>query len=152
MENLKTDTMEMTPVAKPRIAIFLISLLAAFQVVRIFALPIIQGVFDGKYSEAWLYPAMVDMVIGASALVIGYALWKKRGLAVWTIAIVWFVISVFDHMDAFTVIATTTEALPPGFPPQASSAMAGLLVMSALELLALVTLTRSKLRNYYLGR
>ncbi len=143
-------TAQPIPVVKPKIIIALISLLAVFQTMRVFALPIIQGVFGGQFSDAWLFPAMTDVVIGVSAIFVAYALWRMRGLAVWTVAIVWFVISISDHLDAITVIANTTEALPPGFPPSAASAITMLSVMSAIEIGALITLIGLKLRTYYL--
>ncbi|MCI0559869.1 MAG: hypothetical protein MN733_15370, partial [Nitrososphaera sp.] len=66
---------------KPKVAIILISLLAALQVVRVLAYSLVQETLAGAYSEAWLFPAMVDIFVGVLALPVAYALLKKRGLA-----------------------------------------------------------------------
>lgn len=144
------NTAQTMPVPKPKTIVTLIALLALFQFIRVFALSLIQGVLSGQYSDAWLFPAMTDVVIGVSAIFVAYALWRMRGLAVWTVGIVWFIISISDHLDAMTVAVNTTEALPPGFPPTPTATVIMLAVMSALEIAALIALTSGKLRAFYL--
>ena len=51
-------------------------------------------------------PLIGDAVIGLSALVVAYLIWKKRGLWVWTSVIVWNVVAIWDALSAF-VIQTT---------------------------------------------
>ena len=136
---------------RPKVAIGFFSILALFQIVRVSALTIVQGVIAGKYSEAWIYPGMVDIAIGVAAPFIAYALWKKTGLGVWTIAIVFFVLSIFDHMDAITVAARTMDAIPPGLPSDKIMAVLMLSVSSIIELFAIKLLVSRKLKSYYLG-
>ena len=136
---------------RPKVAIGFFSILALFQTIRVSALPIVQGVMAGKYSEAWIYPGMVDIAIGIASPFIAYALWKKTGLGVWTAAIVFFVLSIFDHMDAITVVARTMDAIPPGLPSDKTMAILMLSVSSVIELFAIKLLISKKLKSYYLG-
>ena len=136
--------------SRPKWAIGFLSFLAIFQVIRIFAYSLIQDVLAGKYSEAWLYPAIVDVFVGVAAIFVSYLLLRRTGLAVWTVGITFFVISIADHFDAITVIAHTTAALPSFFSAGKSPAIIQLVVMSIIELLAITLLASKKLRSYYL--
>lgn len=135
-----------------RLQIIAIAVLALLQTIRILAYPLAQDVLAGRESLEWLYPAYVDMFVGITAPFVAFAIWRRTGLAVWTTAIVWFVISILDHLDAVTVVLNVTAPLPKSFPGSSPSVAAiSLLVQSALEGLALVALTRPKLRAQYLG-
>jgi hypothetical protein len=135
-----------------RIQIIAIAVLALLQTIRILAYPLAQDVLAGRESLAWLYPAYVDMFIGITAPFVAFAIWRRTGLAVWTTAIVWFAISITDHLDALTVILNMPGPLPSSFPGGSPSVAAiSLVVQVALEGLALLALTRSKMRSHYLG-
>jgi len=135
-----------------RLQIIAIAVLALVQTIRIFAFQLAQDVFAGSASIEWLYPAYLDMFVGITAPFVAFAIWRRTGLAVWTTAIVWFTISILDHLDAVTVILNVTGPLPSSFPAGSpSSAVMFLLVSVALEGLALVSLTRAKMRTHYLG-
>src|SRR5712691_9601469 len=137
---------------KPGLAIILIAVLALIQVVRIGAFQLAQDVFAGHEAVAWLYPAFVDIFIGITAPFVAFAIWRKTGLAVWVTAIVWFTLSIFDHLDALTTALNVTGPLPGSFPAGSlSGAVTFLLVASALEAMALVWLTRGKMKSHYLG-
>jgi hypothetical protein len=63
----------------PRVAIILVGLLALMQIPRVTAYPIIQDVLSGNYSEAWLFPAMMDVFVGVLALFIAISVWRGKG-------------------------------------------------------------------------
>src|SRR5712692_4538163 len=94
---------------RPRLAV-VIAVWALVQVVRITAFPIVQGVLAGLDSPAWLFPAFGDMFIGITAPLVAFAIWRRTGLAAWVTAIVWFTLSISDHMDALT--SALTAPLP----------------------------------------
>jgi len=140
-----------SPAKSPRVAIVLLGALALFQIIRAGAFLIIQEVLAGKTSEAWLFPAGVDMFIGVAALFVAIALWTRKGLAVWTIAIVFFCISISDHLDAITVVLNTREPLPAMMSGAPSSTATMLAVMSLVEAFAIWVLTWKSLRRHYLS-
>lgn len=135
-----------------RLQIVAISLLAVIQTVRILALQLAGDVLAGRELLEWLFPAYVDIFIGITAPFVAFVIWRRIGLVVWTAAIVWFTISILDHLDAVTVIVNMTGQLPGSFPGSSpSAAVISLLVQVALEGLALVLLMRAKMRSLYLG-
>ena len=118
---------------------------------RITAFSIAQSVIAGNDSAAWLYPALADMFIGITAPFVAFALWRKRGLAVWVTALVWFSISIFDHLDGLTaaLASPVPVALGGGSAP---IAITGFLVFTLLDIGALALLTHRKMRVHYLAR
>ncbi len=136
--------------ARPRVAIIAIAVWALIQVSRITAFSITQGVSAGVDSAAWLFPAFMDMFIGITAPFVAFAIWRKTGLAVWVTAIVWFVLSLSDHIDALT--ALFTAPLPQSMSAMGSSGfMIVLLINIVLDLAVLILLTRGKMKSHYLG-
>jgi hypothetical protein len=141
-----------SPPAKwPRVAIVLLGALALFQIIRAAAFLIIQDVLAGKTPIEWLFPASVDVFIGVTALFVALALWTRKGLAVWTIAIVFFCISISDHLDAITVVLNTKGPLPAMMSGAPSSTATMLVVMTLVEAFAIWGLTTKSLRAHYLG-
>ncbi len=137
---------------KPRLAIILIAVLALIQVVRIGAFQLAQDVFAGRESVAWLYPGIVDIFIGITAPFVAFAIWRKTGLAVWVTALVWFVLSIFDHLDALTTALNVAGPLPHSLPFASRSAfVTSLLVSMVFEGMAFGWLTRGKMRSHYFG-
>jgi hypothetical protein len=137
---------------RPRLAIILIAVLALIQVPRIAAFHLAQDVFAGHESVAWLYPAFVDIFIGITAPFVAFAIWRKTGLAVWVTALVWFIISIFDHLDAVTTALNVAGPLPHSLPFASRSAFViSLLVSVVFEGMAFAWLIRGKMRSHYLG-
>lgn len=140
------------PDTRLRLAIIAIAVLALIQVSRIMAYPLAQDVLAGRESIAWLYPAYVDMFVGVTAPFVAFGIWRRTGLGVWTAAIVWFTISILDHLDAVTAALHTTGPLPAVFGGGSPSQTAiFLLVASAIEGVAILSLARGKLKSHYLG-
>ena len=138
--------------ARPRVAIIVIAVWIFLQMIRITAFSLVQSVLAGTDAAAWLYPAFVDIFVGITAPFVAFALWRKTGLAVWVAAIVWFAISIFDHMDAMT--ASLTTQIPASMPGggNVSITVMVLLVLTILDVIALTVLTRKKMRSYYLAK
>ena len=105
----------------PCLAIIAIAVLALVQTIRIFAFQLAQDVLAGSAPIEWLYPAYLDMFVGITAPFVAFALWQRTGLAVWTTAIVWFTISIFDHLGAVTNILNANGPLPRSFPASSPS-------------------------------
>ena len=135
----------------PRVVTILVGLLALFQIVRVLAYPIIQDVFAGVNAEAWLFPAMMDVFVGATALFVAIGIWRGKGLAVWTSAIVFFCLSISDHLDAVTVVLTSKGPNPAMMSGAPSAIATQLSVMTLLEVLAIWALTTKSLRSHYLA-
>jgi hypothetical protein len=141
-----------TAVKSPRVAIILVALLALFQIVRIFAYSIIKDALAGTVAEAWLFPAMMDVFVGIAALFVALGVWRGKGLLPWTSAIVFFCLSISDHIDAMTVILTSKGPAPTMMSGAPSTVATQLAVMTLLEALALWTLTTKSLRDHYLSK
>src|SRR5712691_6275627 len=137
-----------SPAKSTRVAIILLGALALFQIVRTFAFSLIQDVLVGKTPDAWLFPAGVDVFIGVAALFVAIALWTRKGLAVWTIAIVFLCISISDHLDAMTVVLNTKGPLPAMMSGAPSSTAIMLAVMTLVEAFAIWVLTSKSLRAH----
>jgi len=125
--------------------------LALFQIVRTMAFFMIKDVLAGKTPDAWLFPASMDVFVGGAALFVAIALWRGKGLAVWTIAIVFFFLSISDHFDAITVVLTTKRPLPAMMSGAPSSTATMLGVMILIEAFAIWVLTWKRLRDHYLS-
>ena len=134
-----------------RFGIIAIGALALFQLVRVAAYSMIKDVLAGITPEAWLFPASMDVFIGVTALFVAIAVWKGKGLAVWACAIVFFILSISDHMDAMTVVLNTKGPLPVMMSGAPSSTAIMLTVMSIVELCAILALTSKGLRDHYLN-
>ena len=126
----------------------LVALLALVQTIRVSAVGLTQDVLANREAAAWLFPSLVDVFVGVTAPFVAYALWKRRGLGVWVTAIVWFTISITDHLDALTAAAAST--IPSMFPQDLSSVAAFLLFGVITETLAIVWLARAETRAFYL--
>ena len=155
MQTDKTDTQSNQKPSRladvrPRLIIIAVAVWVLVQMGRITAFSIVQSVIAGNDSAAWLYPALVDMFIGITAPFVAFALWRRRGLAVWVTALVWFTISIFDHLDGMTAALTTPVPVGLGG-GSAPIAITGFLVFTVLDVVALVLLTRRKMKEHYLG-
>jgi hypothetical protein len=136
----------------PRLAIILIALLALIHVPRIAAFQLAQDAFAGHESAAWLYPALVDVFIGLTAPLVAFAIWRKTGLAVWVAALVWFTVSIVDIFNAVTTTLNMAVPFPHGLPfGSRSTFVTYLLVSAVVEGMAIVWLTRGKMRSHYFG-
>lgn len=73
---------------------------------RAMTLAFITRVGDGGVGDppdAWLMPLIGDAVVGLSALVIAWLLWKRPHPSTWILAIAWSAIASFDAIAALLV-------------------------------------------------
>ena len=75
------------------------------QIPRLVAVTLIASVAGGEDSAAWMYPAILDVACAVAAPFLAVALWKWRGLAVWTLTVVYLVVSIVDHLGFFVTSA-----------------------------------------------
>jgi predicted Kef-type K+ transport protein len=73
---------------RPRLIIIGLIVWIILQVPRLIAIPLIQGVLDDTESDAWMFPAILDIAVAVAAPFLAVALWRARGLWVWVTATV----------------------------------------------------------------
>ena len=119
------------------------------QMPRFIAIPLIGDVLDGVDSPAWFYPAILDVIVAASAPILAYLIWTQRSLRTWVLGIVFLVVSIVDHGGSVSAdILTETPKVfggEEGPDPMIVSSAQGV-----IDILVLWLLTRSNVRNYYL--
>jgi hypothetical protein len=120
------------------------------QVPRLIAIPLIQDVLDDTESDAWMFPAILDIVVAVAAPFVAVALWRARGLRVWVSAILFFTISIVDHLDAITagLLAPPPQIFGGGSGPS-PAVVPGLQLL--IDLMALWLLRRPNVKRYYLA-
>lgn len=134
---------------RPGLMISIIIAWVILQLPRLIAVPLIQDVLAGIDSPAWMFPAILDIVVAVAAPFVAFAFWRKRGLAVWVIAIIFFTVSIIDHMDSITAgLLTETPIVFQGVGTDPAIVSGS---QMALDIVALVLLTRPKIMSYYLG-
>lgn len=72
------------------------------QISRLIAIPIVQDVLQGTDESAWMYPAILDIVVAVLSPFAIYFLWKKRNVETWVFLLIYFVISIIDYGNAIT--------------------------------------------------
>src|SRR5262245_41677281 len=120
-------------------SITVICVLAILQVYRIIAYPYAQG--------AWFFPASADVFFGITAPLVAFALWRRIGLGIWTIGIVWLALSFFDYVDG---LATAITFGPPTAEMGSGPAIVWFLGWLAVNVIALALLARNGVRSYFL--
>lgn len=139
-----------TEPARPRGALSFLSVWALLQLPRFIALPLIADALRGTESEAWMYPAILDIVVAVAAIPVAWLLVRRRGLVPFVLGIVFFVVSIIDHGDAITAgLMTPAPAIfggpNTGFPPAAAPA-----IQSVGDVAALLVLTSTRVRAWLL--
>ena len=134
---------------RPQLIIIGLIVWVVLQVPRLIAIPLIQGVLDGTESDAWMFPAILDIVVAVAAPFMAVALWRARGLWVWVTAIVFFTVSIVDHLDAITAgLLTPTPQIFGGGSGPSPAVVPGLQLL--IDLVALWLLMRRNVKRYYL--
>ena len=121
---------------------------ALFQTIRLVGFSLAQDALAGSASPAWLYPAITDVVVGLMAPIVAFAVWRKKGLGVWVFGIVFFAISIVDHMDAVTAALTTPipSAALLFNPPVVTVVL--LTVISVIDAVAIAVLGTARMRSH----
>jgi len=121
---------------------------AAFQIIRVIGFPLAQDALAGRASLAWLYPAITDVVVGLMAPIVAFAVWRMKGLGVWAFAIVFFAISIVDHLDAVAATLTTTIPAAALLSPSPVVTAVELVVISVIDAVAIAVLGTARMRSY----
>lgn len=122
---------------------------ALMQLPRFIAIPLMGDVLDGIDSPAWMYPAILDVVVAASAPFIAYILWKERSLRAWLFGVIFLVVSIVDHGGSVTAdFLTATPQVFGGEDGPAPMVMSS--AQGIIDIVALWFLTRRNMRNSYL--
>lgn len=134
---------------RPRLIIIGLVVWVLLQLPRLIAIPLIQDVLDETESDAWMFPAILDVVVAVAAPFMAVALWRARGLWVWVTAIVFFTVSIIDHADAITAgLLTPAPQVFGGESGPSPAVVPGLQLL--IDLVALWLLTRPSVKGYYL--
>jgi len=121
---------------------------AAFQIIRVVGFPLAQDALAGRASLAWLYPAITDVAVGLMAPIVAFAVWRMKGLGVWAFAIVFFAISIVDHLDAVAATLTTTIPAAPLLSPSPVVTAVELVIISVIDAVAIAVLGTARMRSY----
>jgi hypothetical protein len=146
---IRNATMQsMTSDVRLRLMIIGVTAWAAFQIIRLVAVFLMQDALSGSASPAWLYPAITDVVVGLMAPIVAFAVWRLKGLGVWVFAIVFFAISIVDHLDAVTAALTTPIPAAPLLSPSPVATTVDLVLISVIDAVAIAVLATARMRSY----
>ena len=113
------------------------------QLSRVIALVLIADIDEGVASEAWRYPAYLDLFAAVFALPLVIAVWARRGLLIWVATISYWVISIVDHFGNFV---TTTFVGPPTIAEGMSNPYLIPVIQTGFDILFLVLLFLPRFR------
>ena len=116
------------------------------QISRFIAIPLINDIGSGAESEAWRFPAYLDLFAAVFALPLVWGLVLRRGLITWASAIMYWAISIVDHVGNFV---TTTYVGPPSIAGEASNPYLVPVIMTVLDVLFLVLLFIPRYRDLF---
>jgi len=61
------------------------------------------GTNPGDPPEAWLMPLVGDAIVGLTAVVVAFLLWRRPSPGSWLVAVVWSAVAAFDALAALLV-------------------------------------------------
>lgn len=93
-----------------RIFVYGLILWVFLQTSRAIAVVLINDIDAGLASEAWRYPAYLDLFAALLALPLMWAVWARRSLLTWAAALIYLAISIVDHFGNF--VTTTFVGAP----------------------------------------
>lgn len=116
------------------------------QVSRAIAIVLINDIDAGVASEAWRYPAYLDLVAVVFAPPLIWAVWARRGLFTWVAAVVYWVVSIVDHVGNFV---TTTFVGAPSIAEDMSNPYLVPVIQTVLDVVFLALLFVPRYRNLF---
>lgn len=129
-----------------RIFLFAMVIWTLLQLSRFIAITLIGVIDAGDESEAWRYPAQLDLFAAVLAIPLAWAFIMRRSLFIWTFTIVYFAISIVDHIGNFV---TTTYVGAPSIAEGMSNPYLPAFIMTVFDALFLVLLFVPKFRNLF---
>jgi hypothetical protein len=103
------DTSKAALIRSDKIFLIALTVWILAQLIRFIAIPLITSVANGIDTPGWMYPAVLDVVAAVLAIPLAFAVWKWRGFTVWTLTIVYFTLSIVDHIGALTNLTLIGE-------------------------------------------
>lgn len=100
----------------------------------------------GDPPDAWLMPLIGDAVVGLSAIVVAWLLWKRPSAMTWIVALVWSAIAAFDALGAYVVDVATPW---PDFFMLELFGRSMFFAAAAMHLLIIGLLMRPAIRQHY---
>ena len=143
---------KMTGSIKGAERVFLIALTVwiLLQMVRFIAIPLIQSIVAGIDAPGWMYPAMLDVLTAVVAPFLAVALWKWRGLAVWTLTVMYLTVSIVDHGGAFISLSLIGEPVAfEALNPSGGSPWVAPIIQTALDFVFLYLILLPKNRRLF---
>lgn len=132
-----------------RILLLVLTFIMVGRAMTLAFLPRVGGVSVGDPPAAWLMPLLGDALIGLSALVIGFVLFRKSGLWVWTFLIAWNVVGIWDALSAYLIYVSNPW---PEFFMLKLFGPSMFFTASALHVLILILANQRPLKNQILGQ
>jgi hypothetical protein len=101
------------PVANRVDRIFIVGLIIWIlaQLIRFIAIPLITSVANGVDAPGWMYPAILDVVTAVFAIPLAILVWRSRGFTTWSLTVIYFTLSITDHIGALTNLTVIGEPL-----------------------------------------
>lgn len=125
-----------------------ISVWFLLQIPRFIALPLISDVLNGIDSPAWLYPAILDVMVATASPFLIYLIWKRRSHTTWVFVVIYLVTSIIDHGGSLSAdFLTATPQVFGG--EEGTSPIVASGSQAVIDIIVLITITRSKFRNHY---
>ena len=94
---------------RPRALLAFLSIWALLQLPRLIAIPLISDVVAGRDDAAWMYPAILDVVVAVAAIPVAWLIWRRRGLLPFVAGIVFLVVSIVDHGGPLHTVTHRTK-------------------------------------------
>lgn len=133
----KTDT-------QSGLAVGLVAGWAGLQLARVWSVSTLSGILGGNVTVEWLYPAIIDLIIGLSAPLVAFLIWRKARLWPRLIALIWFAVSCLEHVE--TIALNLISVKPHAFFGTTQSVIGlELALFALLDALALVILWQQML-------
>jgi predicted ABC-type sugar transport system permease subunit len=122
----------------------LLSAWAVLQLPRLIALPLISSVLSGTDEKAWLFPAMIDIVVAAGVPFALWFIWRRSSLTGWLYLLGFFLLSIFDHASAIT--AFKVAGVPSIFKEYGDSGFMAPALQILGDVISVASLYRAKAR------
>ncbi|MFN8440094.1 MAG: hypothetical protein U0175_04950, partial [Caldilineaceae bacterium] len=126
--------------------LWIVAVWALLQLTRLGSFPTIQAILAGNAAIEWLYPSLMDVLIGLLAAPIAFLIWQKNGLWYRMTALIWFAVSCLEHLETIglNLVSIKPHAL---FGTTNSTIALELLLFAILDAAAFVILWQQMLRE-----
>ena len=116
------------------------------QTSRAIAIVLIDEIHAGGESKAWMYPAYLDLFAVVFAPPLVWATLRRRGVVTWALAVVYWSISIVDHVGNFV---TTTTVGPPSIAEGMSNPYLVPAIQTALDIVFIALLFVPRYRDLF---